>query len=453
MAQIEISEPVSRLDLEFGKDRDDNSKERKIDTRALLEQYSPNPISWLPGSGDSPCLKRPKDVATVSGGSCKFFIRDRGAMQNSISESKLNKAARSCRIQDSTDRLSYLPDSVLHHILSFLDTRSAVQTSVLSRQWRGAWKHVPVINIHYDSFEYIRNYESFEGFVDKVLSLRYPLSLTKVIFVGGVDFFEEREEALVARIIKYALSHGTQHLAIDQHSNWDCGNKKYPFSDMFGSIDDCSLKTLELRAFALDIGWISSGFQVLTKLELGHCKVLLNDEKDVVDPFSRLPCLKHLVLTLVLPGSGNRNKVLRISGLQLLSLDLAFIEFPRVGIYAPKLKSFTLDDVFGMLEFSELTIPSLDYADVGVRFLHYYTEDGDHYDYMTSLFNRLNNATSLMLRSSTVAELMVMSEFLENQPSPFTRLKSLTMEAGHAPFAVINYFLKGSSNMKPVKFK
>ncbi|CAA0816251.1 Unknown protein [Striga hermonthica] len=50
------------------------------------------------------------------------------------------------RCMDSIDRLSSLPDAVLHHILSFLPTKRSVQTSILSRIWRHLWTHVPDID-------------------------------------------------------------------------------------------------------------------------------------------------------------------------------------------------------------------------------------------------------------------------------------------------------------------
>ncbi|XP_026445006.1 F-box/FBD/LRR-repeat protein At1g16930-like isoform X2 [Papaver somniferum] len=44
------------------------------------------------------------------------------------------------------DRISQLPDSIIHHILSFLsDTTYAVQTCVLSKRWRYLWTSLPVL--------------------------------------------------------------------------------------------------------------------------------------------------------------------------------------------------------------------------------------------------------------------------------------------------------------------
>ncbi|CAN1149319.1 F-box/LRR-repeat protein At3g59200 [Linum perenne] len=61
------------------------------------------------------------------------------------------------------ERLNNLPDSILHHILSFLDTKYVVQTSILLRAWTHVWKHVAALNF-LD--------KSFIQFVDSVLRLR-----------------------------------------------------------------------------------------------------------------------------------------------------------------------------------------------------------------------------------------------------------------------------------------
>ncbi|CAL4991857.1 unnamed protein product [Urochloa decumbens] len=50
------------------------------------------------------------------------------------------------------DRLSALPDCLLHSIMSFLKARQAVQTCVLSRRWRHLWRSVPCLDIDFDEF-------------------------------------------------------------------------------------------------------------------------------------------------------------------------------------------------------------------------------------------------------------------------------------------------------------
>ncbi|CAO2149561.1 unnamed protein product [Urochloa humidicola] len=50
------------------------------------------------------------------------------------------------------DRLSALPDCLLHIIMSFLKARQAVQTCVLSTRWRHLWRSVPCLDIDFDEF-------------------------------------------------------------------------------------------------------------------------------------------------------------------------------------------------------------------------------------------------------------------------------------------------------------
>ncbi|XP_012848319.1 PREDICTED: F-box/FBD/LRR-repeat protein At2g26030-like [Erythranthe guttata] len=55
----------------------------------------------------------------------------------------------------SIDRLSDLPDSVLTHILSFLQTKDSVRTSVLARRWRYLWAYVPTLDFDGENKDFI----------------------------------------------------------------------------------------------------------------------------------------------------------------------------------------------------------------------------------------------------------------------------------------------------------
>ncbi|MCI22522.1 F-box family protein, partial [Trifolium medium] len=45
------------------------------------------------------------------------------------------------------DMFDDLPDCILLHILSFLDTKPAVQTCILSTRWKDLWKRVPTLTL------------------------------------------------------------------------------------------------------------------------------------------------------------------------------------------------------------------------------------------------------------------------------------------------------------------
>ncbi|CAI0413400.1 unnamed protein product [Linum tenue] len=304
------------------------------------------------------------------------------------------------------DRLSDLPAPVIHHILSFLDTKLAVQTSVLSRLWRFAWKHVPVLNFHQGSFQL---YSSFHRYVDKVLCLRHPLSLHKVRFVD-YELRDGRSDLLVIRVIRYALSHDTQHLAIATESDLTTLDI-YNSSDLFGWISSCNLKTLKLRGFYLDIGFRSPRFRMLTTLKLVTCLVACGDEEVVLEPFSNFPCLKHLVVADCLccdDSDTNTQRRIKIHGLELLSLKLECAVFDKIDIYAPKLEFFSFLDYVGHIRLSDLSLPSLDYADIGFHKVKQGFVHGEKKELimlgLISMFQCLQNAKSLKLNGGTLQE-------------------------------------------------
>ena len=79
------------------------------------------------------------------------------------------------------DRISSLPDELLCHVLSFLPTKNAALTSVLSKSWLNLWKLVPN-NIHIDDSLFLHPQDgkgereemqrSFVDFVDRVLAVQ-----------------------------------------------------------------------------------------------------------------------------------------------------------------------------------------------------------------------------------------------------------------------------------------
>ncbi|CAN0879062.1 Putative F-box/FBD/LRR-repeat protein At4g03220 [Linum grandiflorum] len=363
----------------------------------------------------------------------------------------------------SMDRLSNLPESVIHHILSFLETNSAVQTSVLSRRWRSTWKHLSVLDFSDSLCRYRNNQRRFKTYVEKVLSLRYhQLNLSKVTFCDRfVKLNKKPENSLFARVSRYALSHGAQQLGILLHSRKHPSQN--PSADLLGfDSDNCSgLKALGLQSFTFGNRFRWSEFTALENLELCWCTFFAGQEEviNIVDPFSNLPCLKHLVLNLFhIPE--NPDTKFRISGLQLRSLSLTTGECHKMEIHAPKLKRFYLEYVNYLVDFTELTVPSLDHAHIRVHSLTGYDYpkgdwNGHIKQHIIPLFHGLNNVTSFVLGYGTDQMLRDISDYLENQPSPFKRLKFLIADSrsfsnDDVTSAALNYFLKGSSHTKPV---
>jgi hypothetical protein len=87
--------------------------------------------------------------------------------------------------EQNVDRISDLPNCVLSHILSFLPTKTAIATSLLSPKWRNTWrKHLSVLNFSDDHLQ--PNEDRFElfktlaVFVNSVFALRKPCEVQKM---------------------------------------------------------------------------------------------------------------------------------------------------------------------------------------------------------------------------------------------------------------------------------
>ncbi|KAJ1267710.1 hypothetical protein BS78_07G078400 [Paspalum vaginatum] len=88
--------------------------------------------------------------------------------------SRPGEEASSSRGPEAADRLSVLPDALLHHVMSFMKAWDAARTCVLSRRWRDLWASAPCVDVRVG--RYSRAPEDFAKFVYRLLLAREALA-------------------------------------------------------------------------------------------------------------------------------------------------------------------------------------------------------------------------------------------------------------------------------------
>ncbi|WVZ13834.1 hypothetical protein V8G54_011400 [Vigna mungo] len=84
-------------------------------------------------------------------------------------KTRTKKKQNTIREKDKRDFLSALPDDVLVYIIHFLNTATAVRTSLLSKRWNNLWKSLTTLSFRRRHF---KNRVSYNQFVHHVLSHR-----------------------------------------------------------------------------------------------------------------------------------------------------------------------------------------------------------------------------------------------------------------------------------------
>ncbi|XP_078150677.1 FBD-associated F-box protein At4g10400-like [Carex rostrata] len=296
------------------------------------------------------------------------------------------------------DRLSNLPDTVLHQILSLLDSQEAVRTCVLSKRWVNLWTFIHSLDLSLPDFKKINtqspNFErSFMRFVDTLLSRREPLlHLHAFRLFCEEDNFTVNHQKINAWIL-YAVRHNAKVIEVSA-----CLFRKLP-KDIF----TCA----SLQELNLDISGLGKGLR-----------------KGVIPGGVNLPRLKKLHLCGIM--SWNRCILRRLlSGcpaledlhLNVCSIDMCFISSPQLkyltifsgldktrikAIRAPNLISLCLElrgDVLCAAIFDEM--PFLVDASITVH-------DGTGFDGNCNILSALPNVKNLKLRGSVMKDLLSM---------------------------------------------
>jgi hypothetical protein len=80
----------------------------------------------------------------------------------------MNEEGKAAKME--VDRISNLPEGVLHHLLSLMPAHDAVRTCVLKQSWRHLWRSAP--GIRFTNCEGFGSANRFNQFVDRLLRLR-----------------------------------------------------------------------------------------------------------------------------------------------------------------------------------------------------------------------------------------------------------------------------------------
>ncbi|KAF5753908.1 putative F-box domain, leucine-rich repeat domain superfamily, F-box-like domain superfamily [Helianthus annuus] len=332
------------------------------------------------------------------------------------------------RMNVEGDRLSSLPDDLIHKILAFLPIKDAIETSVLSSRWRFIWTSMPYLNLSSEDFYTL---PKFSKFVTHVLSRRNNLT---EVYSLKLTFRGKASQVFVKRILNYAFSHNVQQLNVvwlDVNSNMT-----FPLS-LFSSKSLNSL-TMQIvkRNHLMETCLTSiSELPTLTTLDL-HSVTLCDDEDDKCSGiFSKCANLKNLTLrdfatesdglSIFHPRLANLTlendnfvKVVNVVAPQLENLTIRYCYAEHV-ISSPHLASF-LYEGYHPLNLSTDGFHSLEKADVGISCLQ-----GTNAHPIVCLLQHLRSAKFLTLNLETVETLSSSLDLNLHQPSPFVNLKSL----------------------------
>jgi hypothetical protein len=232
------------------------------------------------------------------------------------------------RLGVNEDRLSSLPDEIIHKILCSFDTKFAVQTCVLSSRWRLIWKSIPRLEFSSQQF---KDLPKFAKFVNHVLSHRNrqaEVSTIKLFFHGAAS------QVFVRKIANYAFSHNVQQLTL---TAWPKNGREFP---------PCLFNSPTLKHFALTLPPDSRcvtpktpwDFPALTTLHLFDT-ILCDDHRESVDLFSKCVNLKNLVIKRFIVMAN----AFDIITPRLSNLTLTHGKHQRViNVTAPQLENLTV---------------------------------------------------------------------------------------------------------------
>ena len=91
-----------------------------------------------------------------------------------LDKAKKQKFRKKQNANKSRKEIDNLPDPILQHILSYLSTKNAIRTSILSKRWKYLWTSIPKLDFDEGALD---RRLMFMKFVERVLALHDPSNI------------------------------------------------------------------------------------------------------------------------------------------------------------------------------------------------------------------------------------------------------------------------------------
>lgn len=227
----------------------------------------------------------------------------------------------------SVDRLSDLPDYIIHHILSLVPTSVVIKTTLLSRRWRYIWASVPAIDMsdHWSSSKmrsktllgsYLEHHKKYSPDKDLFLT-RFKLKLKYYGSYRHIDCW-------LSQCIQSSLRELDLCIEPQSMSRFYC---------LLQSMLQLarSLSVLKLQWMML-VGLPSVSFPALVTLSLEDMQM---DDNTIHSLILACPNIKNLLISSNRGGSD-----IHISSSSLMSFRIEHVSYHRIHVEASNLLSF-----------------------------------------------------------------------------------------------------------------
>ncbi|PWA37790.1 F-box domain, Leucine-rich repeat domain, L domain-like protein [Artemisia annua] len=337
------------------------------------------------------------------------------------------------RMNVEGDRLSSLPDDLIHKILSSISLQQAIETSSLSSRWRYIWTSMPYLDFSTEGFSKLNK---FSKFVTNILSRRnnqVQLSSVKLSFRGKAT------QVFVKRILNYAFSHNVEQLTVVSFALKD----DIPIN-LFSSQ---SLKHLMLTLLIiLDDDDLFSHCPNLKNLTLNCCqtKICLSEKSGESEESHLNICHSKLSNLTLEDLSCYVVNVVNVEAPQIKNLIIRKCYVDVVNVEAPQLKNLIIRKGYSSVNLSA-DVLSLEKVDLTISYRL-------NAQAIVGLLQQFRSVRFLTLNLEIVECLSSSVELISHQPSPFATLKSLKIyparkelhPKANVSTLVENYFLDSS---------